>query len=122
MELSGFLTAMRGREEVSLRGLKERAEELDHTYIYRLEKGDRGSPSPEVQERLAGALRLSERERQILALLTEQSVDDALYRIMMSDLSIPWDDLRDVARLSFRGERPTTEDAWMKRIRMIQDL
>lgn len=122
MELSGFLAAMRGREEVSLRGLKERAEELDHTYIYRLEKGDRGSPSPEVQERLAGALRLSERERQVLALLTEQSLDDALYRIMMSDLSIPWDDLRDVARLSFRGERPTTEDAWMKRIRMIQDL
>jgi HTH-type transcriptional regulator, competence development regulator len=71
---------------------------------------------------LGTALRLDEREQQVLELLSEQSVDDALYRIMMSDRTIPWDDLRDVARLSFRGERPTTEEAWMKRIRMIQEL
>lgn len=122
MELSGFLAAMRGRAELSLRGLKDRAEDLDHTYIYRLEKGDRGSPSQEVRQRLGAALSLDERERQILDLLSEQSVDDALYDIMMSDRTIPWDDLQDVARLSFRGERPTTKEAWMKRIRMIQDL
>jgi transcriptional regulator with XRE-family HTH domain len=122
MELSGFLATMRGREELSLRALKDRAEELDHTYIYRLEKGDRGAPSQEVRQRLGAALRLDEREQQVLELLAEQPVDDALYRIMMTDRTVPWDDLRDVARLSFRGERPTTEDAWMKRIRMIQDL
>ena len=113
---------MRGREELSLRGLKDRAAELDHTYIYRLEKGYRGSPSPEVRQRLGAALRLDEREQQVLELLAEQSVDDSLFRIMIADHTIPWDDLRDTARLSFRGERPTTEEAWMKRIRMIQDI
>lgn len=122
MELSGFLTAMRERAELSLRALQDRADDLSHTYIYRLEKGDRDSPSPEVQQRLSAALRLNEREQQVLELLVQQPVDDALYRIMMADHTIPWEDLRDVARLSFRGERPTTEDAWMKRIRMIQDL
>ena len=122
MELSGFLTTMRERAELSLRALQDRADDLSHTYIYRLEKGDRDSPSPEVQQRLSAALRLNEREQQVLELLVQQPVDDALYRIMLVDQTIPWEDLRDVARLSFRGERPTTEDAWMKRIRMIQDL
>lgn len=75
-----------------------------------------------VRRRLGVALRLDEREQQILELLAEQSVDDTLYRIMIGNRTIPWDDLRDVARLSFRGERPTTEEAWVKRIRMIQDL
>ncbi|MDF3982177.1 helix-turn-helix transcriptional regulator [Luteibacter sp. PPL554] len=122
MELSGFLAAMREREELSLRGLKERAADLDHAYIYRLEKGDRTAPSVEVRQKLAQALRLSEREGQVLELLAEQSVDDALYRLMLADLQTPWEDLRDAARLSFRGERPTTEEGWMKRIQMIQDL
>lgn len=122
MELSGFLSAMRDREELSLRGLKNRASDLDHAYIYRLEKGARSAPSADVRQKLAAALNLDERERNVLELLAEQSIDDALYRIMLSSHDIPWEDLRDTARLSFRGERPTTEDAWMKRVRMIQDL
>ena len=122
MELSGFLTAMRERADLSLRGLKERAEDLDHAYIYRLEKGARSAPSPEVRQKLSQALQLDEREQAVLEVLTEQSIDDALYRIMVNDRSLHWDDLRDAARSSFRGERPTTEEAWMRRIRMFQEM
>lgn len=123
MDLAGFIATMRERKELSFRDLEKRAGDLDHAYIWRLEKGDRAAPSGEVVDRLSHALELDEREVEVFKLLAKSvTVEDSLYRLMVSRADIPWVDFEDVATMSFRGERPNTEDAWLKRIELIQQM
>lgn len=123
MDLAGFIATMRERKELSFRDLERRAGDLDHAYIWRLEKGDRAAPSMEVVDRLSHALELDEREVEVFKLLARSvTVEDSLYRLMVSRADIPWVDFEDVATMSFRGERPNTEDAWLKRIELIQQM
>ena len=123
MDLAEFIATMRERKELSFRDLEKRAGDLDHAYIWRLEKGDRVAPSDDVVTRLSQALGLEERESDVFRLLAKSvTVDNALYHLMVSRLDIPWEDFEDVATMSFRGERPTTEDAWLKRIQLIQQM
>lgn len=123
MDLAGFIATMRERKELSFRDLERRAGDLDHAYIWRLEKGDRAAPSEEVVNRLSHALELDEREVEVFKLLAKSvTVEDSLYRLMVSRVDIPWLDFEDVATMSFRGERPNTEDAWLKRIQLIQQM
>lgn len=123
MDLAGFIATMRERKELSFRDLEKRAGDLDHAYIWRLEKGDRSAPSEEVVARLSHALELDEREGEVFRLLAKSvTVDNALYDLMVSRVDIPWDVLEDVASMSFRGERPTTEEAWLKRINMLLEM
>lgn len=123
MDLAGFIASMRERKELSFRELEKRAGDLDHAYIWRLEKGDRVAPSEDVVVRLSQALELDEREGEVFHLLAKSvNVDNALYGLMVSRLDLPWDVLEDVASMSFRGERPTTEEAWLKRINMLLEM
>ena len=123
MDLAGFIATMRERKELSFRDLEKRAGDLDHAYIWRLEKGDRAAPSDEVVARLGHALELDDREGEVFRLLAKSvTVDNALYDLMVSRVDIPWDVLEDVASMSFRGERPTTEEAWLKRINMLLEM
>jgi hypothetical protein len=50
------------------------------------------------------------------------NIENTLYSLMLSRLDIPWEDFEDVATMSFRGERPDTEEAWLKRIKLIQQM
>jgi len=123
MDLAGFIAAMRERQELSFRELEKRAGDLDHAYIWRLEKGSKQAPSDDVVSRLGQALGLGPREAEVFKLLAKPVIlDDALYRLMMSREDIPWEDFEDVATMSFRGERPNTEEAWLKRIELIQQM
>lgn len=123
MDLAGFIASMRERKELSFRELEKRAGDLDHAYIWRLEKGDRVAPSEDVVVRLSQALELDEREGEVFHLLARSvNVDNALYGLMVSRVDLPWDVLEDVASMSFRGERPTTEEAWLKRINMLLEM
>lgn len=123
MDLAGFIATMRERKELSFRDLEKRAGDLDHAYIWRLEKGDRAAPSDEVVARLSHALELDEREGEVFRLLAKSvTVDDALYDLMTSRVDLPWDVLEDAASMSFRGERPTTKEAWLKRINMLLEM
>ena len=123
MDLAGFIATMRERKKLSLRDLEKRAGDLDHAYIWRLEKGDRAAPSDDVVLRLGRALELDERENNIFRLLAKSvTIDDSLYQLMLSRSDIPWEDFEDVATMSFRGERPNTEEAWLKRIKLIQQM
>ena len=123
MDLAGFIAAMRERKELSFRDLEKRAGDLDHAYIWRLEKGDRAAPSEEVVARLSHALELDDREGDVFKLLAKSvTVEDSLYHLMVSRTDIPWEDFEDVATMSFRGERPNTEEAWLKRIELIQQM
>ncbi|MFZ3285132.1 helix-turn-helix domain-containing protein [Pseudomonas sp.] len=123
MDLAGFIASMRERQELSFRELEKRAGDLDHAYIWRLEKGNKQAPSDDVVSRLGQALGLGDREAEVFRLLAKPvTLDDALYHLMISRLDIPWEDFEDVATMSFRGERPNTEEAWLKRIELIQQM
>ncbi|KFE55392.1 helix-turn-helix domain-containing protein [Pseudomonas syringae] len=123
MDLAGFIATMRERKELSFRDLEKRAGDLDHAYIWRLEKGDRAAPSDEVVARLSHALELDKREGEVFRLLAKSvTVDDALYDLMTSRVDLPWDVLEDAASMSFRGGRPTTKEAWLKRINMLLEM
>ncbi len=123
MDLACYIATMRERKELSFRELEKRAGDLDHAYIWRLEKGDRVAPSEDVVSRLSRALELDDRECNVFRLLAKSvAIEDSLYRLMISRLDIPWEDFEDVATMSFRGERPNTEEAWIKRIELIQQM
>ncbi|MBT2374397.1 helix-turn-helix domain-containing protein [Pseudomonas fluorescens] len=123
MDLGEFIATVRERKELSFRDLEKRAGDLDHAYIWRLEKGDRAAPSEDVVMRLSQALELDERESEVFRLLAKPvTIENALYHLMLSRMDIPWEDFEDVATMSFRGERPNTEEAWLKRIELIQQM
>ncbi|BBJ57554.1 helix-turn-helix transcriptional regulator [Enterobacter hormaechei] len=123
MDLAGFIATMRERKQLSFRDLEKKSGDIDHAYIWRLEKGDRSAPSEDVILRLSHALELNERERNIFKLLSNSvNIENSLYSLMLSRLDIPWEDFEDVATMSFRGERPNTEEAWLKRIELIQQM
>lgn len=121
MDLAAFIAHARDRKDLSFRGL-ERESALDHGYLWHLEKGSKTAPSPDALEKLASALELSGRERDLLHLLAEQPIDDALYRLMVARLDIPWEDLRDVSRMSNRGARQTTEEGWLTLINRMREV
>jgi len=122
MTLAEFIAQARERRGLTLRQLQDKANNLDHAYISRLEKGDKDKPSESTIKKLAKALQLNEREHQIFELLAEREIDDALYKIMVSRSDIAWPYLEPVATMSFRGERPKSEDDWLKMIKLIQEL
>ncbi len=123
MDLANFIATMRERKEMSFRDLEKRAEDLNHAYIWRLEKGDRVAPSEDVVTRLSHAFGLDERETSVFRLLAKSvTIEDSLYSLMMSRRDIPWEDFEDVATMSFRGVRPDTEEAWLKRIELLQQM
>lgn len=119
MDLADFIKQVRTEKDLSLRDL---ASDLDHAYIWRLEKGTKTSPSDTSLEKLAAALMLNAREREILHLLAEQTVDDALFNLMVSRTDFEWEDFLDAARISSRGERPATEESWLRRIERLREL
>ncbi len=122
MSLADFIKEQRERRGLNFRELESAAGELDHAYIWRLEKGDRSKPSSESINKLAKALTLDERERKIFALLARCEIDDTLYLIMMSRRDIDWEHLEPVAAMSFRGQRPNSEDDWLRMIKHVQEL
>jgi transcriptional regulator with XRE-family HTH domain len=122
MTLAEFIAQAREQKELTLRQLQEKADNLDHAYISRLEKGERESPSEAAIEKLAKALQLSNRERQIMSLLAEHEIEDNLYQIMMTRTDLSWDDLEPPATISFRGQRPSSEEDWLRIIDLLKEL
>jgi len=122
MNLADFIAQARERQGLTLRQLESKADDLDHAYIWRLEQGDRDKPSVTVIEKLSKALQLDEREYKIFTLLAEREIDEALYHIMLSRRDIDWSYLEIAATISFRGQRPSSEEAWLNKIELIQEL
>lgn len=121
MDLATFIAQARDRKNLSFRDLEKRAGDLNHAYIWRLEKGEQVAPSPSTLQKLGVALELTEREQRIFELLAKHSVDDdVLYRLMETRLDIPWEDIEPMVTASFRGARPTTEEDWVKRIEAMR--
>jgi transcriptional regulator with XRE-family HTH domain len=101
----GFLL-QRLREErgLSFRELMQLAK-VDHAYIYRLETGDKESPSEEALSKLVKALKAGKRETGMLRYLAEHGETDvALVDHVLGDPAVTLDEFTAVAGMNFRGQ------------------
>ena len=74
--LGFLLQTLREERRLSLRELAQLAS-VDHAYIYRLETGDKESPSDDVLSKLIRALKVEKREADILRYLAKHTETDA---------------------------------------------
>lgn len=96
------------REERGLK-LRELAQlsAVDHAYIYRLESGEKESPSEEVRSKLVKNLRAGKREADMLRYLAEHTeTDPDLVKHVVADKTITFEVFAMVAGAAHRGTKP----------------
>jgi transcriptional regulator with XRE-family HTH domain len=100
----GFLLQrLREGRRLSLRELGQLAD-IDHAYIYRLETGDKESPSEEVLSKLIRALKATKREAVILRYLAEHpQTDPELVAHALEDASVTFEEFCSAAGVAYRG-------------------
>src|ERR1700686_3875399 len=80
-----LLQRLREERGLSLRELAQLAD-IDHAYIYRLETGDKESPSEEALSKLVRALKVGKREADMLRYLAEHGeTDPGLVTLVLDD-------------------------------------
>jgi hypothetical protein len=93
---------------------------MDHAYIYRLETGDKESPSEEVLTKLVRALKAGKREGEMLRYLAwHAETDAALVTHVLSDSTITYEVFKTVAGVTFRGTVRTGYPKLVERVRRI---
>jgi transcriptional regulator with XRE-family HTH domain len=81
-----------------------RLTDIDHAYIYRLETGEKESPSEEVLTKLVRALKAGKREADMLRYLAQhRETDAALVKHVLGDPSVTFEIFASVAGAAFRG-------------------
>lgn len=104
--LGVLLQWLRNQRGLSLRELAQLSD-VDHAYIYRLETGDKESPSAEVLSKLLRALKAGRRESDMLRYLADHaSTDPELVRHAVADKTLTYDVFAMVAGAAHRGARP----------------
>jgi len=117
--LGFLLKALRERRDLSLRELAQLAG-IDHAYIYRLETGDKESPSAEAVSKLIRALKPGRREADMLRYLAEHTETDAtLVAHVLRDPTIGFDIFASVASAVFRGSARPDYPKLIERVRKI---
>ena len=115
------LLLQRWREErrLSLRELGQLAG-IDHAYIFRLEIGEKDSPSEEALAKLLRALKAPKRETDMLRYLAAHpEVDSGLVFHVLTDPTITLDEFTAVAGMAFRGTGRPEYPRLIERIRKI---
>jgi HTH-type transcriptional regulator, competence development regulator len=104
--LGAVLEHLRELRGFSLRDLADLSK-VDHAYIYRLEKGEKESPSDEVLSRLIRPLKAPTRDAQMLRYLAEHTdTDPGLAKHVVSDPTISFEVFAMVAGAAHRGTKP----------------
>jgi HTH-type transcriptional regulator, competence development regulator len=116
----GFLLQrLREQRGLSLRELAQLAG-IDHAYIYRLETGDKESPSEEVLTKLARALKAGKREADMLRYLADHPhVDAGLVAYALADVTVTIEEFSSVAGVAFRGTGRPDYPKLIERVRRI---
>jgi transcriptional regulator with XRE-family HTH domain len=116
----GFvLQRLREQRGFSLRELAQLAL-IDHAYIYRLEAGDKESPSEEALTKLVRALKASKREADMLRYLAEHPhVDQGLVAHALADATVTIEEFSSVAGVTFRGTGRPNYPKLVERVRRI---
>jgi transcriptional regulator with XRE-family HTH domain len=116
--LGFLLKILRARRGLSLRELGRLAD-VDHAYIYRLETGDKESPSPEVLAKLIKALKPDKREADILHYLSNHvDTTTELVDLAVNDPTISAEIFTAVAGMAHRGKRPN----YVERIQLVRRI
>jgi transcriptional regulator with XRE-family HTH domain len=114
-----LLQRLREERRLSLRELGQLAD-IDHAYIYRLETGDKESPSQEVLSKLIRALKATKREADMLRYLAEHPHTDlALVAHTLADASVTFEEFRSAAGVAYRGTGRPDYPRLIGRIRRI---
>jgi transcriptional regulator with XRE-family HTH domain len=114
-----LLRRLREERRLTLRELSQLSE-VDHAYIYRLETGEKESPSENVVEQLIKVLKPSDSVGGILHFLAKApETDPALVEDTWGDPAIDPELFQSAAGMRFRGNaRPD----WKRVIRKIRKL
>ena len=117
--LGFLLKKLRERRGLSLRDLARLAS-IDHAYVYRLETGEKESPSEKVLLRLIRVLKPGERETQILLYLAEHTKTDVeLIAYTLQDPTVTYDIFASAAGAAFRGASRPNYPKLIARVRRI---
>lgn len=117
--LGFWLQDMRDGRGLSLRELANLAD-VDHAYVYRLEAGDKASPSEEVLSKLIRALKMNRRDAAILRHIVEHTeTPTELARLAREDPSIDESVFATVAGIVFRGNVRPDYPKLIERVRRI---
>lgn len=112
------LRTLRERRTLSLREMSQLST-VDHAYVYRLETGEKTSPSPELVNKLVKVLKPTERDAEIIKWLVDHpDADAALVEFVMADASVSADVFAAAAGVRHRGTArpdPATLIARIKR-------
>ena len=104
--LGVLLEHLRELRGFSLRDLADLSK-VDHAYIYRLEKGDKESPSGDVLSRLIRPLKAGVRDADMLRYLAEHTeTDPGLVKHVVTDPTISFEVFAMVAGAAHRGTKP----------------
>ncbi|MBY0496992.1 MAG: helix-turn-helix domain-containing protein [Cyanobacteria bacterium] len=104
--LGVLLQWLRNQRGLSLRELAQLSD-VDHAYIYRLETGDKESPSVEVISKLLRALKAGRRESDMVRYLADHAATDPeLVRTAVADKAVTYEVFAMVAGAAHRGTRP----------------
>ena len=114
-----LLKRLRDNRGLSLREVGQLAN-VDHAYIYRLETGEKESPSDGVINQLVRVLKPSGRDAEILRFLTMYpEADPKLTEYVASDPAIGFHIYASAAGMRFRGSsRPEPKDL-IERVRKL---
>jgi len=117
--LGFLLQSLREERQLSLRELAQLAD-IDHAYIYRLETGDKESPSEEVLSKLIRALKVGKREADILRYLAQHTeTDAALVALVLEDPTVTYEIFASGAGAAFRGTARPDYPKLIERVRKI---
>jgi transcriptional regulator with XRE-family HTH domain len=117
--LGVLLQRLREGRRLSLRELGQLAD-IDHAYIYRLENGEKESPSEEVLSKLVRALKATKREADVLRYLAEHSqTDPELVAHALDDSSVTFEEFCSAAGAAYRGAGRPDYPKLIGRIRRI---
>jgi len=112
-----LLKYLREDKKLSLRDLSQLSV-IDHTYIYRLETGNKSSPSDEILAKLIRALKPSKRESEMLRFLAKYpETYSALVKYVLQDQTINFDEFKYAAGAVFRGSKRPNPSKLIERVR-----
>jgi HTH-type transcriptional regulator, competence development regulator len=117
--LGYLLRVLREERGLSLRELAQLAG-IDHAYIYRLESGDKESPSDEVLTKLIRALKAPRREADMLRYIAAHPETDAgLVAHVRQDPTVDYEVFAATASAAYRGTARPDYATRIARVRRI---
>lgn len=114
-----LLQELREAKGMSLRDLALLSD-IDHAYIYRLETGDKESPSEDVLSKLIRALKPGKREADMLRYVADhRDTDPGLVVHVLTDSSVTMREFSAAAGAVFRGAARPEYPKLIDRVRKI---